>query len=61
MEAFRRILKDEFFYPISFDPQEDIVLNLGNFLFEFNHLRSDEGLNYETLFYKLQEATELVS
>lgn len=49
IEAFWRILKNEFFYPNSFDSQEDIILNLGNFLFEFNHLRRHGGLNYESL------------
>ena len=61
IEAFWRILKNEFFYPNSFDSQEDIILNLGNFLFEFNHLRRHGGLNYETPFDKLQKVTELVS
>ncbi len=36
-------------------------MNLGNFLFEFNHLRKHGGLNYETPFDKLQKVTELVS
>jgi transposase InsO family protein len=61
IEAFWRILKDEFFYPNSFDSREDIILNLGNFLFEFNHLRRHGGLNYETPFDKLQKVTELLS
>jgi transposase InsO family protein len=61
IEAFWRILKNEFFYPNSFDSPEDIILNLGNFLFEFNHLRRHGGLNYETPFDKLQKVTELVS
>jgi transposase InsO family protein len=61
IEAFWRILKDEFFYANSFDSQEDIILNLGNFLFEFNHLRRHGGLNYETPFDKLQKVTELLS
>jgi len=37
-----------------------IDLNLGNFLFEYNHLRKHGGLNYETPFDKLQKVTELV-
>lgn len=61
IEAFWRILKGEFFYPNTFESQEDIVLNLGNFLFEFNHLRRHGGLNYETPFDKLQKVTELLS
>ena len=52
---------NQFFYPNSFDSKEDIVLNLGNFLFEFNHLRRHGGLNYETPFDKLQKVTELLS
>ncbi len=61
IEAFWRILKDEFCDPNTFDSQEDIVLNLGNFLFEYNHLRRHGGLNYETPFDKLQRVTELLS
>jgi len=36
-------------------------LNLGNFLFEFNHLRKHGGLNYETPFDKLRKVAELLS
>jgi len=61
IEAFWKILKREFFYPNQFDSMEDMVLNLGNFLFEYNHLRKHGGLNYETPFDKLQKVTELVS
>lgn len=61
IEAYWKILKSEFFAPNSFESKEDIVLNLGNFLFEFNHLRKHGGLNYETPFDKLQKVTELLS
>lgn len=61
IEAFWKIIKSEFFYPNSFDSQEDLVMNLGNFLFEYNHLRKHGGLNYETPFDKLQNVTELLS
>jgi transposase InsO family protein len=60
IEAFWRILKNEFFYPNSFDSQEDIILNLGNFLFEFNHLRRHGGLNYETPFDKLPKSYRII-
>src|SRR3989344_5245021 len=43
------------------ESEQDMILNLGNFLFEFNHLRKHGGLNYETPFDKLQKVTELVS
>jgi len=61
IEAFWKIIKNEFFYPNSFNSQEDLVMNLGNFLFEYNHLRKHGGLNYETPFDKLQKVTELLS
>jgi transposase InsO family protein len=61
IEAFFKILKGEFFYPNSFDSQHDLIMNLGNFLFEYNHLRRHGGLNYETPFDKLQKVTELLS
>ncbi|MDO9515009.1 MAG: integrase core domain-containing protein [Syntrophales bacterium] len=61
IEAFWRILKREFFLPNSFESEEDVIMNLGNFLFEYNHLRRHGGLNYETPFDKLQKVTELLS
>ncbi len=61
IEAFWRIIKKEFFAPNSFDSEEDLVMNLGNYLFEYNHLRRHGGLNYETPFDKLEKVTELLS
>ena len=61
IEAFWRILKREFFMPNSFESEEDVIMNLGNFLFEYNHLRLHGGLNYVTPFDKLQKVTELLS
>lgn len=61
IESFWKIIKNEFFYPNSFGSQEDLIMNLGNFLFEYNHLRKHGGLNYETPFDKLQKVTELLS
>lgn len=61
IEAFWKILKKEFFYSNTFESREDLIMNLGNFLFEFNHLRRHGGLNYETPFDKLEKVTELLS
>ncbi len=61
IEAFWKIIKNEFFYPHSFESMDDVILNLGNYLFEYNHLRNHGGLNYETPFDKLQKVTELLS
>jgi len=61
IEAFWRIIKKEFFQPNLFKDDKDLILNLGNFLFEYNHLRMHGGLNYLTPFDKLQKVTELLS
>lgn len=61
IEAFFKILKNEFMYPNKFDSQEELMLNLGNYLFEYNHLRRHGGLNYQSPFDKLKSVTELVS
>ena len=61
IKAFFKIAKSEFFYPNKFDSLEDIILNLGNFLFEYNHLRRHGGLNYMTPFDKLEKVTQLLS
>lgn len=61
IEAFWKILKNEFLDPNSFDSMEDLTLNLGNFLFEYNHLRKHGGLNYQSPFDKLKKVTELLS
>jgi len=58
IEAFWRIIKNELFCHNTFESQEDIVLNLGNYLFEYNHLRRHGGLNYLTPFDKLISVTE---
>jgi len=55
-----RLSQREFFLPNSFESEEDVIMNLGNFLFEYNHLRRHGGLNYETPFDKLQKVTELL-
>ncbi len=61
IEAFWRIIKKEFCYPNTFNSKDDLISNLGNYLFEYNHLRRHGGLNYETPFDKLKRVTELVS
>jgi len=61
IEAFFKIIKNEFLNPNKFDSKEDLILNLGNFLFEYNHLRKHGGLNYQTPFDKLKSVTELLS
>ena len=61
VEAFWKIIKNEFFYPNSFDSLKDLIYNLGNFLFEYNHLRRHGGIDYLTPYEKLEKVTELLS
>ncbi|MBF0385454.1 MAG: hypothetical protein HQL27_06235 [Candidatus Omnitrophica bacterium] len=48
-------------HPNKFDSREELIANLGNYLFEYNHLRRHEGLKYQPPFDKLQMVTELLS
>ena len=53
---------DTFFNPNKVESIEDLIMNLGNYLFEYNHLRGhDGGSNYQTPFDKLIKSTELLS
>lgn len=61
IEAFWKIIKGELFYNNEFESMEDLVLNLGNYLFEYNHLRCHGGLEYITPYDKLKKVTELLS
>jgi len=58
---FSKIIKNEFFYPNPFDSVKDLIYNLGNFLFEYNHLRRHGGLVYITSYEKLEKVTEILS
>jgi hypothetical protein len=49
------------FCPNKFDSEKDVILNLGNILFEYNYLRRHGGLNYITPFDKLEKVTKLLS
>jgi hypothetical protein len=43
------------------DSTEVVILNLGNFLSEYNHQRRHGGLNYVRPFDKLEKVTKLLS
>jgi len=45
----------------SFDSLKDLIYNLGNFLFEYNHLKRHGGLECITPYEKLEKVTELLS
>lgn len=43
-------------YPNLFDLIKDLIYNLGNFLFEHNHLRRRRGLTYLTPYGKVRKS-----
>lgn len=51
--AYRVFIVDKL-YLILF---KDLIYILGNFLFEYNHLRRHGGLNYQTPYEKLEKVT----
>jgi len=44
-----------------FNSLKDLIYYLGNFLFEYNHLRKHRELEYITLYEKLEKVRELLS
>jgi len=44
-----------------FDSLKDLIYYLGNFLFEYNHLRRHRELEYITPYEKLEKVTELLN
>jgi len=60
-EGLKKIIKNEFFYPNSFDSLKDFIYNLGNFLFKYNYLRRHGGIDYFTPYEKLEKVTELLN
>jgi transposase InsO family protein len=61
VKTFWKIIKNKLFYPNSFDSLKDLIYNLGNFLFEYNHLRRHRRFEYITPYEKLEKVTELLS
>jgi len=61
IEAFFKIAKKQFFNSNKFESMEDLKMNLGNYSFEYNHLRRYGGLNYQTPFDKILKLTEFLS
>ncbi|RXG66740.1 hypothetical protein ES695_01535 [Candidatus Atribacteria bacterium 1244-E10-H5-B2] len=45
----------------SFNSLKDLIYNLGNFLFKYNHLRRHGSLGYIIPYEKLGKVTELLS
>ena len=61
VEAFFRIVKNEFFRPNSIKDLWEVKEQIEGFLFEYNTLRRHAGLHYMIPFDKLLIVTELVS
>ncbi len=62
VEAFWKIIKTmNSFILIHLTRSKNLIYNLGNFLFEYNHLRRHGGIAYQNNTEKLEKITELLS
>lgn len=61
IEAFWKILHREFIYPNSFSTKQELILNLGEYLYQFNHFRKHGGLDYETPWNKYLRVSNFIT
>ena len=61
IEAFWKILHREFIYPNRFSSKQDVVYNLGEYLYQFNHYRKHGGLKFKTPWDKYLKVSKFVT
>ena len=61
VEAFFKIVQDEFIRVNNFESLKEFKQELGGFIFHYNHLRRHGGIEYATPFEKLEKVTELLT
>lgn len=61
IEAFFKIVQTEYVRANYFKDINDFKLCLGEYIFNYNHLRRHGGINYMTPFEKLEKVTELLT
>lgn len=61
IEAFWKILHREFIYPNRFSNLKDLVYNLGEYLYQYNHTRRHGGLEYITPWEKYVKVSKIVT
>jgi len=61
VEAFFKIMQNELVRRVQFEGLEDFKRQLGNFIYEYNHLRRHGGIDYITPYDKLEKVTKLLA
>jgi hypothetical protein len=61
VEAFFKIMQNELVRAVQFKDIEDFKEQLGNFIYEYNHLRRHGGIDYITPFDKLEKVSKLLT
>lgn len=61
IEAFWKILHREFLHPNRFTSEKELILNLGNYLYQYNNTRRHGGLNYITPWEKYVSVSKIVT
>ena len=61
IEAFWKITNREFLHPNRFTTLQELIYNLGEYLYNFNHTRRHGGLNYITPWQKYVSVSKIVT
>lgn len=61
VEAFFKIVQNEFIRPHTFKDIEEFKEQLGHYIYDYNHRRPHGGIDRQTPFQKLEKVTELLT
>lgn len=61
VEAFFKIVQNEFIRPHTFKDIEEFKEQLGHYIYDYNHRRLHGGIAYQTPFQKLEKVTKLLT
>lgn len=61
VEAFWKIVNREFLYPNRFTSLKELIYNLGDYLYQYNHTRRHGGLEYITPWEKYIKVSKIVT
>lgn len=61
IEAFWKIFNREFLHPNTYTSKKELVYNIGEYLYQFNHYRRHGGLNYITPWDKYQKVSKFIT
>ena len=61
VEAFFKIVQNEFIRPHTFKDIEEFKEQLGDYIYDYNHRRPHGGIDRQTPFKKLEKVTQLLT